>query len=174
MNNILNYHFFTLYLSAVLLTCVYIIAYKSFSNNKLKINLNNAILILITAFIISINNLYNPILAINALISAITYMIMYKLIINESWKTTFCKTCLMTLVSFVLDPVLSIIISFACENIQELNVNTIPKLVMTFTFSYAYYKIFKSEKNRIRFKSILDLMENNKKILMFLVKKIII
>ena len=38
---------------------------------------------------------------------------------------------------------------------------------MTFTFSYAYYKIFKSEKNRIRFKSILDLMENNKKILIY-------
>lgn len=163
MNNILSYHFFTLYLSAVLLTGVYIIAYKSFSNNKIKITLNKAILILITAFLISINNLYNPILAINALISAITYMIMYKSIFKESWKQTFCKTCLMTLVSFILDPVLSITISFVCNNIQELNVNTIPKLVMTFTFSYAYYKIFKSEKNRIRFKSILDLMENNKK-----------
>ena len=107
MNNILNYHFFTLYLSAVLLTGVYIIAYKSFSNNKIKITLNKAILILITAFLISINNLYNPILAINALISAITYMIMYKSIFKESWKITFCKICLMTLVSFVLDPVLS-------------------------------------------------------------------
>ena len=163
MNNILNYHFFTLYLSAVLLTGVYIIAYKSFSNNKIKITLNKAILILITAFLISINNLYNPILAINALISAITYMIMYKSIFKESWKITFCKICLMTLVSFVLDPVLSIIISFACENIQELNVNTIPKLLITCIFSYIYFKIFKSEKNRKRFNSLLELMEANKK-----------
>ena len=167
MNNILSYHFFTLYLSAVLLTGVYIIAYKSFSNNKIKITLNKAILILITAFLISINNLYNPILAINALISAITYMIMYKSIFKESWKITFCKTCLMTLVSFVLDPVLSIIISFACENIQELNVNTIPKLLLTCIFSYTYFKIFKSEKNRKRFNSLLELMEANKKILIY-------
>lgn len=167
MNNILSYHFFTLYLSAVLLTSVYIIAYKSFSNNKIKITLNKAILILITAFLISINNLYNPILAINALISAITYMIMYKSIFKESWKITFCKICLMTLVSFVLDPVLSIIISFACENIQELNVNTIPKLLITCIFSYIYFKIFKSEKNRKRFNSLLELMEANKKILIY-------
>lgn len=73
----------------------------------------------------------------------------------------------MTLVSFVLDPVLSIIISFACENIQELNVNTIPKLLITCIFSYIYFKIFKSEKNRKRFNSLLELMEANKKILIY-------
>lgn len=167
MNNILSYHFWMVFLSAIVINYVYMITYQKFSDNKIKCVSEQYLILIFTSFIITINNLYNPILPIRALASAAIYFIMYKTIFKESLKTTFCKTCLMTLVSFVLDPVLSIIISFACENIQELNVNTIPKLLITCIFSYTYFKIFKSEKNRKRFKSLLELMEANKKILIY-------
>lgn len=167
MNNILSYHFWMVFLSANVINYVYMITYQKFSDNKIKCVSEQYLILIFTSFIITLNNLYNPILPIRALASAAIYFIMYKTIFKESWKTTFCKTCLMTLVSFVLDPVLSITISFACENIQELNVNTIPKLLITCTFSYIYYKIFKSEKNRKRFNSLLELMETNKKILIY-------
>ena len=167
MNNILSYHFWMVFLSAIVINYVYMITYKKFSDNKIKCVSEQYLILIFTSFIITINNLYNPILPIRALASAAIYFIMYKTIFKESLKTTFCKTCLMTLVSFVLDPVLSIIISFACENIQELNVNTIPKLLITCIFSYTYFKIFKSEKNRKRFNSLLELMEANKKILIY-------
>ena len=167
MNNILSYHFWMVFLSAIVINYVYMITYQKFSDNKIKCVSEQYLILIFTSFIITINNLYNPILPIRALASAAIYFIMYKTIFKESLKTTFCKTCLMTLVSFVLDPVLSIIISFACENIQELNVNTIPKLLITCIFSYTYFKIFKSEKNRKRFNSLLELMEANKKILIY-------
>lgn len=167
MNNILSYHFWMVFLSAIVINYVYMITYQKFSDNKIKCVSEQYLILIFTSFIITINNLYNPILPIRALASAGIYFIMYKTIFKESLKTTFCKTCLMTLVSFVLDPVLSIIISFACENIQELNVNTIPKLLITCIFSYTYFKIFKSEKNRKRFNSLLELMEANKKILIY-------
>lgn len=167
MNNILSYHFWMVFLSAIVINYVYMINYQKFSDNKIKCVSEQYLILIFTSFIITINNLYNPILPIRALASAAIYFIMYKTIFKESLKTTFCKTCLMTLVSFVLDPVLSIIISFACENIQELNVNTIPKLLITCIFSYTYFKIFKSEKNRKRFNSLLELMEANKKILIY-------
>ena len=167
MNNILSYHFWMVFLSAIVINYVYMITYQKFSDNKIKSVSEQYLILIFTSFIITINNLYNPILPIRALASAAIYFIMYKTIFKESLKTTFCKTCLMTLVSFVLDPVLSIIISFACENIQELNVNTIPKLLITCIFSYTYFKIFKSEKNRKRFNSLLELMEANKKILIY-------
>ena len=167
MNNILSYHFWMVFLSAIVINYVYMITYQKFSDNKIKCVSEQYLILIFTSFIITINNLYNPILPIRALASAAIYFIMYKTIFKESLKTTFCKTCLMTLVSFVLDPVLSIIISFACENIQELNVNTIPKLLITCIFSYTYFKIFKSEKNRKRFNSLLELMETNKKILIY-------
>lgn len=167
MNNILSYHFWMVYLSAIVINYVYMITYQKFSDNKIKCVSEQYLILIFTSFIITINNLYNPILPIRALASAAIYFIMYKTIFKESLKTTFCKTCLMTLVSFVLDPVLSITISFACENIQELNVNTIPKLLITCIFSYTYFKIFKSEKNRKRFNSLLELMEANKKILIY-------
>ena len=167
MNNILSYHFWMVFLSAIVINYVYMITYQKFSDNKIKSVSEQYLILIFTSFIITINNLYNPILPIRALASAAIYFIMYKTIFKESLKTTFCKTCLMTLVSFVLDPVLSITISFACENIQELNVNTIPKLLITCIFSYTYFKIFKSEKNRKRFKSLLELMEANKKILIY-------
>lgn len=174
MNNILSYHFWMVFLSANVITYIYMITYQKFSDKKIKFTSEPHLILIFTSFIITFNNLYNPILPISALVSATIYLFMYKIIFRESWKQTFCKTCLMTLVSFILDPVLSITISFVCNNIQELNVNTIPKLVMTFTFSYAYYKIFKYEKNRIRFKSILDLMENNKKILIYFIILVLI
>lgn len=167
MNNILSYHFWMVFLSAIVINYVYMITYQKFSDNKIKCVSEQYLILIFTSFIITINNLYNPILPIRALASAAIYFIMYKTIFKESLKTTFCKTCLMTLVSFVLDPVLSITISFACENIQELNVNTIPKLLITCIFSYTYFKIFKSEKNRKRFNSLLELMEANKKILIY-------
>ncbi len=167
MNNILNYHFWMVFLSAIVINYVYMITYQKFSDNKIKCVSEQYLILIFTSFIITINNLYNPILSIRALASAAIYFIMYKTIFKESSKTTFCKTCLMTLVSFVLDPVLSIIISFASENIQELNVNTIPKFLITCIFSYTYFKIFKSEKNRKRFNSLLELMEVNKKILIY-------
>ena len=167
MNNILSYHFWMVFLSAIVINYVYMITYQKFSDNKIKCVSEQYLILIFTSFIITINNLYNPILPIRALASAAIYFIMYKTIFKESLKTTFCKTCLMTLVSFVLDPVLSIIISFACENVQELNVNTIPKLLITCIFSYTYFKIFKSEKNRKRFNSLLELMEANKKILIY-------
>lgn len=167
MNNILSYHFWMVFLSAIVINYVYMITYQKFSDNKIKCVSEQYLILIFTSFIITINNLYNPILPIRALASAAIYFIMYKTIFKESLKTTFCKTCLMTLVSFVLDPVLSIIISFACENVQELNVNTIPKLLITCIFSYTYFKIFKSEKNRKRFNSLLELMETNKKILIY-------
>lgn len=167
MNNILNYHFWMVFLSAIVINYVYMITYQKFSDNKIKCVSEQYLILIFTSFIITINNLYNPILSIRALASAAIYFIMYKTIFKESSKTTFCKTCLMTLVSFVLDPVLSIIISFAIENIQELNVNTIPKFLITCIFSYTYFKIFKSEKNRKRFNSLLELMEVNKKILIY-------
>ena len=167
MNNILSYHFWMVYLSAIVINYVYMITYQKFSDNKIKCVSEQYLILIFTSFIITINNLYNPILPIRALASAAIYFIMYKTIFKESLKTTFCKTCLMTLVSFVLDPVLSITISFACDNIQELNVNTIPKLLLTCIFSYTYFKIFKSEKNRKRFNSLLELMEANKKILIY-------
>lgn len=167
MNNILSYHFWMVFLSAIVINYVYMITYQKFSDNKIKCVSEQYLILIFTSFIITINNLYNPILPIRALASAAIYFIMYKTIFKESLKTTFCKTCLMTLVSFVLDPVLSITISFACENIQELNVNTIPKLLITCIFSYTYFKIFKSEKNRKRFNSLLELMETNKKILIY-------
>lgn len=167
MNNILSYHFWMVFLSAIVINYVYMITYQKFSDNKIKCVSEQYLILIFTSFIITINNLYNPILPIRALASAAIYFIMYKTIFKESLKTTFCKTCLMTLVSFVLDPVLSITISFACENIQELNVNTIPKLLLTCIFSYTYFKIFKSEKNRKRFNSLLELMEANKKILIY-------
>ena len=167
MNNILSYHFWMVFLSAIVINYVYMITYQKFSDNKIKCVSEQYLILIFTSFIITINNLYNPILPIRALASAAIYFIMYKTNFKESLKTTFCKTCLMTLVSFVLDPVLSIIISFACENIQELNVNTIPKLLITCIFSYTYFKIFKSEKNRKRFNSLLELMEANKKILIY-------
>ena len=167
MNNILSYHFWMVFLSAIVINYVYMITYQKFSDNKIKCVSEQYLILIFTSFIITINNLYNPILPIRALASAAIYFIMYKTIFKESLKTTFCKTCLMTLVSFVLDSVLSIIISFACENIQELNVNTIPKLLITCIFSYTYFKIFKSEKNRKRFNSLLELMETNKKILIY-------
>lgn len=167
MNNILSYHFWMVYLSAIVINYVYMITYQKFSDNKIKCVSEQYLILIFTSFIITINNLYNPILPIRALASAAIYFIMYKTIFKESLKTTFCKTCLMTLVSFVLDPVLSITISFACDNIQELNVNTIPKLLLTCIFSYTYFKIFKSEKNRKRFNSLLELMETNKKILIY-------
>lgn len=167
MNNILSYHFWMVFLSAIVINYVYMITYQKFSDNKIKCVSEQYLILIFTSFIITINNLYNPILPISALVSAAIYFIMYKIIFKESLKTTFCKTCLMTLVSFVLDPVLSIIISFACENIQELNVNTIPKFLITCIFSYTYFKIFKSEKNRKRFNSLLELMEVNKKILIY-------
>ena len=155
------------FLSAIVINYVYMITYQKFSDNKIKCVSEQYLILIFTSFIITINNLYNPILSIRALASAAIYFIMYKTIFKESSKTTFCKTCLMTLVSFVLDPVLSIIISFASENIQELNVNTIPKFLITCIFSYTYFKIFKSEKNRKRFNSLLELMEVNKKILIY-------
>lgn len=155
------------FLSAIVINYVYMITYQKFSDNKIKCVSEQYLILIFTSFIITINNLYNPILPIRALASAAIYFIMYKTIFKESLKTTFCKTCLMTLVSFVLDPVLSIIISFTCENVQELNVNTIPKLLITCIFSYTYFKIFKSEKNRKRFNSLLELMEANKKILIY-------
>lgn len=167
MNNILNYHFWMVFLSAIVINYVYMITYQKFSDNKIKCVSEQYLILIFTSFIITINNFYNPILSIRALASAAIYFIMYKTIFKESSKTTFCKTCLMTLVSFVLDPVLSIIISFASENIQELNVNTIPKFLITCIFSYTYFKIFKSEKNRKRFNSLLELMEVNKKILIY-------
>ena len=167
MNNILSYHFWMVFLSAIVINYVYMITYQKFSDNKIKCVSEQYLILIFTSFIITINNLYNPILPIRALASAAIYFIMYKTIFKESLKTTFCKTCLMTLVSFVLDPVLSIIISFTCENVQELNVNTIPKLLITCIFSYTYFKIFKSEKNRKRFNSLLELMEANKKILIY-------
>ena len=167
MNNILSYHFWMVFLSAIVINYVYMITYQKFSDNKIKSVSEQYLILIFTSFIITINNLYNPILPIRALASAAIYFIMYKTIFKESLKTTFCKTCLMTLVSFVLDPVLSIIISFTCENVQELNVNTIPKLLITCIFSYTYFKIFKSEKNRKRFNSLLELMEANKKILIY-------
>lgn len=167
MNNILSYHFWMVFLSAIVINYVYMITYQKFSDNKIKCVSEQYLILIFTSFIITINNLYNPILSIRALASAAIYFIMYKTIFKESSKTTFCKTCLMTLVSFVLDPVLSIIISFASENIQELNVNTIPKFLITCIFSYTYFKIFKSEKNRKRFNSLLELMEVNKKILIY-------
>lgn len=167
MNNILSYHFWMVFLSAIVINYVYMITYQKFSDNKIKCVSEQYLILIFTSFIITINNLYNPILPIRTLVSAAIYFIMYKIIFKESLKTTFCKTCLMTLVSFVLDPVLSITISFACENIQELNVNTIPKLLITCIFSYTYYKIFKYEKNRKRFNSLLKLMEANKKILIY-------
>ena len=167
MNNILSYHFWMVFLSAIVINYVYMITYQKFSDNKIKCVSEQYLILIFTSFIITINNLYNPILPIRALASAAIYFIMYKTIFKESLKTTFCKTCLMTLVSFVLDPVLSIIISFTCENVQELNVNTIPKLLITCIFSYTYFKIFKSEKNRKRFNSLLELMETNKKILIY-------
>ena len=167
MNNILSYHFWMVFLSAIVINYVYMITYQKFSDNKIKCVSEQYLILIFTSFIITINNLYNPILPIRALASAAIYFIMYKTIFKESWKITFCKTCLMTLVSFVLDPVLSIIISFTCENVQELNVNTIPKLLITCIFSYTYFKIFKSEKNRKRFNSLLELMEANKKILIY-------
>ena len=167
MNNILSYHFWMVFLSAIVINYVYMITYQKFSDNKIKSVSEQYLILIFTSFIITINNLYNPILSIRALASAAIYFIMYKTIFKESLKTTFCKTCLMTLVSFVLDPVLSIIISFTCENVQELNVNTIPKLLITCIFSYTYFKIFKSEKNRKRFNSLLELMEANKKILIY-------
>lgn len=167
MNNILSYHFWMVFLSAIVINYVYMITYQKFSDNKIKCVSEQYLILIFTSFIITINNLYNPILPISALASATIYFIMYKIIFKESLKTTFCKTCLMTLVSFVLDPILSIIISFACENIQELNVNTIPKFLITCIFSYTYFKIFKSEKNRKRFNSLLKLMEANKKILIY-------
>lgn len=167
MNNILSYHFWMVFLSAIVINYVYMITYQKFSDNKIKCVSEQYLILIFTSFIITINNLYNPILPIRALASAAIYFIMYKTIFKESLKTTFCKTCLMTLVSFVLDPVLSITISFACENIQELNVNTIPKLLITCIFSYTYFKIFKSEKDRKRFNSLLELMEANKKILIY-------
>lgn len=167
MNNILNYHFWMVFLSAIVINYVYMITYQKFSDNKIKCVSEQYLILIFTSFIITINNLYNPILPIRALASAAIYFIMYKTIFKESLKTTFCKTCLMTLVSFVLDPVLSITISFACENIQELNMNTIPKLLITCIFSYTYFKFFKYEKNRKRFNSLLKLMEANKKILIY-------
>ena len=167
MNNILSYHFWMVFLSAIVINYVYMITYQKFSDNKIKCVSEQYLILIFTSFIITINNLYNPILPKRELVSAAIYFIMYKIIFKESLKTTFCKTCLMTLVSFVLDPVLSITISFACENIQELNVNTIPKLLITCIFSYTYYKIFKYEKNRKRFNSLLKLMEANKKILIY-------
>lgn len=167
MNNIFSYHFFTLYLSAILLTIVYILAYQSFSDNKIKFSHNNCILILLTSFIISVNNLYNPIIAINALISAIIYLVMYKIMFKESWLRTICKNCLMTLISFVLDPVLSITISFVCKNIEELNTNTMSKLFLTILFSYTYYKIFKTKRINRTLKSLLTLLEGSKKILIY-------
>lgn len=167
MSNIFSYHFFTLYLSAVLLTFVYLIAYQSFSDTKIKYIRKNIILILLTAFLISVNNLYNPIIAINALISALIYLIVYKIIFKESWLRTICKSCLMTLISFVLDPVLSISISFVCRNIGELNMNTMSKLFLTVLFSYAYYKIFKTKRISKILKSLLSLLESNRKILIY-------
>ena len=101
MNNILSYHFWMVFLSAIVINYVYMITYQKFSDNKIKCVSEQYLILIFTSFIITINNLYNPILAINALISAITYMVMYKSIFKESWKITFCKTCLMTLVSVV-------------------------------------------------------------------------
>lgn len=167
MNNIFSYHFFTLYLSAILLTIIYLIAYQSFSNNKIKFSHYNCILILLTSFMISVNNLYNPIIVINALVSATIYLIMYKLMFKEPWLKTICKSCLMTLISFVLDPVLSITISFVCKNIEELNMNTVSKLFLTILFSYTYYKIFKTEKLIKILRSLLTLLEGSKKILIY-------
>lgn len=174
MNNIFSYHFFTLYLSAILLTFVYILAYQSFSDNKIKFSHNNCILILLTSFVISVNNLYNPIIAINALVSATIYLVMYKIMFKESWLRTICKSCLMTLISFVLDPVLSITISFVCKNIEELNMNTMSKLFLTILFSYTYYKIFKIKRINKTLKSLLTLLEGSKKILIYFTMLILV
>lgn len=169
MKNLLDYNFWVLSLSACLISYVYILVYKNLTQTQIKFDIKNHIILLTTALIISFNNLYNTIYPLSPLISSALCLVMYKLTFKENWHITICKTCLMTLISYVLDPILSILISFASDNIKELNMNTIPKLLITIIFSYTYYGIFKIKKFNQKLKSLLNLMENSNKILIYFI-----
>ncbi|MDO4376119.1 MAG: GHKL domain-containing protein, partial [bacterium] len=174
MKNILNYNFWMVFLSAILVSYIYILVYQIISEKEIKFGLKQRITLLITAFLVTFNNLYNPIIPISSIVSTVIYLITYKLLFQEQWKITICKTCIMTLISYVLDPVLSISVSFACNNIEELNINTIPKIFLTVIFSYTYYIIFKIKKLGEKLKSLLTLMESSNKILIYFISLIII
>lgn len=174
MSEIFNMTFLYITLCAFLNIYVYTIVYQKISNIKHKLLFKDYIHTLIASMLVTFNNLNNSSVTLASVISSIIILILLKSIFREKWYKTCCIDSIIALVAFILDPVLSIVMSFVYKNIFELNLHFLPKLIITIIFSYLYYSIFSIKKLLLVVKSIINVMYTKKKLLLFIYTMIIV
>ncbi|MDO4341907.1 MAG: GHKL domain-containing protein [bacterium] len=99
---------------------------------------------------------------------------MLKLLFKDTWYKTICVDGIIILYAFILDPILSIIMSFTFTNVIELNIQAIPKLLISIIFSYIYYFTFYHTKVKILVQYIIETLLKSKKTLIYLYVSILI
>ena len=175
MSEIFNFNFIYYSVCAFLNIYVYILVYKKLSNNtNFKFNLPNILYMILCIFLVIINNLKNTIYLITPLVSAFIIFIMLKLMFKDSWYKTLCVDGIIILYAFMLDPILSIIMSLTFTNVIELNIQAIPKLLITIIFSYIYYFTFYHTKVKTLVQYIIETLLKSRKTLLFLYVSILI
>lgn len=175
MSEIFNFNFIYYSVCTFLNIYVYILVYKKLSNNtNFKFNLPNILYMILCIFLVIINNLKNTIYLITPLVSAFIIFIMLKLMFKDSWYKTLCVDGIIILYAFILDPILSIIMSLTFTNVIELNIQAIPKLLITIIFSYIYYFTFYHTKVKDLVQYIIETLLKSRKTLLFLYVSILI
>ncbi len=175
MSEIFNMTFLYITLCAFLNIYVYILVYKKLSNKtKFRFTLENSFYFLITTCLVTLNNLNNTVYITTPLVSAFIIFIMLKLMFKDSWYKTLCVDGIIILYAFILDPILSIIMSLTFTNVIELNIQAIPKLLISIIFSYIYYFTFYHTKVKILVQYIIETLLKSRKTLIYLYVSILI
>lgn len=175
MSEIFNMTFLYITLCVFLNIYVYILVYKKLSKNtNFRFNFKNMVYFLITTCLVTLNNLNNTVYITTPLVSALLIFLMLKLLFKDTWYKTICVDGVIILYSFILDPILSIIMSITFTNVIELNIQAIPKLLITTMFSYIYYFTFYHTKVKILVQYIIETLLKSKKTVIFLYVSILI
>lgn len=175
MSEIFNMTFLYITLCAFLNIYVYILVYKKLSKKtKFRFTLENSFYFLITTCLVTLNNLNNTVYITTPLVSALLIFLMLKLMFKDSWNKTLCVDGIIILYAFMLDPILSIIMSLTFTNVIELNIQAIPKLLISIIFSYIYYFTFYHTKVKILVQYIIETLLKSRKTLIYLYVSILI
>lgn len=175
MSEIFNMTFLYITLCVFLNIYVYILVYKKLSKNtNFRFTFKNMVYFLITTCLVTLNNLNNTVYITTPLVSALLIFLMLKLLFKDTWYKTICVDGVIILYSFILDPILSIIVSITFTNVIELNIQAIPKLLITTMFSYIYYFTFYHTKVKILVQYIIETLLKSKKTVIFLYVSILI
>lgn len=134
-------NFLIYYIGELFSTFLMIYSFSRITNQKIKFNPKKIIFIIIITFGLLINNLSN-LISLRYLMFIIIFFVLNKIIFKNNIRYTFSNTMICVITYTVIELLLSSIFLSKFSNVEELNANSILKILFTFVDCFLLLIIF--------------------------------